>query len=204
MSRESRIQYNPALTVKENAKKNGVSEAAIRYYIKVNCIDRRFERKQKVIDDCKEYLRTHKNATWDEVQKNTGHSLSTIRKYREYIVGRKVLTDFDIKKAKNRQCKQLESQERLFAYLDTVPKEVLLEYLAQREGGEQNNQRKEGVRNGKASNTSNTTKTVKKEQDSSPEVNQEELANMLTWMTEEEAMRLLKAREAFQRRLKKD
>ncbi len=204
MSRESRIQYNPALTVKENAKKNGVSEAAIRYYIKVNCIDRRFERKQKVIDDCKDYLRTHKNATWDEVQKNTGHSLSTIRKYREYIVGRKVLTDFDIKKAKNRQVKQLESQERLFAYLDTVPKEVLLEYLAQREGGEQNNQRKEGVRNGKVSNTSNTTKTVKKEQDSSPEVNQEELANMLTWMTEEEAMRLLKAREAFQRRLKKD
>lgn len=204
MSRESRIQYNPALTVKENAKKNGVSEAAIRYYIKVNCIDRRFERKQKVIDDCKDYLRTHKNATWDEVQKNTGHSLSTIRKYREYIVGRKVLTDFDIKKAKNRQVKQLESQERLFAYLDTVPKEVLLEYLAQREGGEQNNQRKEGVRNGKVSNTSNTTKTVKKEQDLSPEVNQEELANMLTWMTEEEAMRLLKAREAFQRRLKKD
>ena len=36
------------------------------------------------------------------------------------------------------------------------------------------------------------------------EVNQEELANMLTWMSEEEAMRLLKARESFQRKLNKE
>ena len=38
--RESKIQYNPSLSVAQNAKRNSVSEAAIRYYIKVNNIDR--------------------------------------------------------------------------------------------------------------------------------------------------------------------
>mgnify|MGYP007037165519 CR=1 FL=1 len=38
--RESKIQYNPSLSVEENAKRNNVTEAAIRYYIKVNNIDR--------------------------------------------------------------------------------------------------------------------------------------------------------------------
>lgn len=106
MSRESRIQYNPALSVKENATKNGVSEAAIRYYIKVNDVDRRYDRKQNVIEDCRKYLKKHPKATWDEVQKNTGHSLSTIRKYREYITTEKELIDFDSEKAKKRQLRQ--------------------------------------------------------------------------------------------------
>ena len=80
MSRESRIQYNPALSVKENAKRNGVSDAAIRAFLKTHCIDRRHDRKQNIIEDCRKYLKKHPNATWDEVQKKTGHSLSTIRK----------------------------------------------------------------------------------------------------------------------------
>lgn len=106
MSRESKIQYNPALSVKENAKRNGVSEAAIRYHIKVNEIDRRFDRKQNVIEDCRKYLKKHPDATWDELQKKTGHSLSTMRKYREYITTEKELTDFDSNKAKKRQLRQ--------------------------------------------------------------------------------------------------
>ena len=106
MSRESKIQYNPALSVKENAKRNGVSEAAIRYYIKINDIDRRFDRKQNVIEDCRKYLKKHPKATWDEVQKKTGHSLSTIRKYREFITTEKELTDFNSNKIKRRQLRQ--------------------------------------------------------------------------------------------------
>lgn len=93
MSRESKILYYPSLSVKENAKRNGVSEAAIRYYIKVNDIDRRFDRKQSVIEDCRKYLKNHPNATWNEVQQKTGHSLSTIRKYREFITTEKELTE---------------------------------------------------------------------------------------------------------------
>ena len=138
MSRESKIQYNPALSVKENAKRNGVSEAAIRYHIKVNEIDRRFDRKQSVIEDCRKYLKRHPDATWDELQKKTGHSLSTMRKYREYITTEKELTDFDNGKAKKRQDKQAETKRKQFAYLDTIPKDIILEYLAKKEEREQN------------------------------------------------------------------
>ena len=138
MSKISKIQYNPALSVKENAKRNGVSEAAIRYHIKVNGIDRRFDRKQSVIEDCRKYLKKHPDATWDELQKKTGHSLSTMRKYREYIVSDKELIDFDNIKAKQRQDKQAETKRKQFAYLDTIPKDVILEYLTKKEEREQN------------------------------------------------------------------
>ena len=40
MARKSKIQYNPALSIEENAKKNKVSKEAIRYYIKTRGIDR--------------------------------------------------------------------------------------------------------------------------------------------------------------------
>ena len=82
MSRAKEINYNPAWTVKENAKRNGVSEPTIRNYIKNNGIDRRLDRKQRIIDDCRKYLKKHPNATWNELQQNTGHSLATIRLYR--------------------------------------------------------------------------------------------------------------------------
>ena len=79
--RESKIQYNPSLSVAQNAKRNSVSEAAIRYYIKVNNIDRRFDRTQNLIADCRKYLKKHPNATKAELHEKTGHSLSTIRRY---------------------------------------------------------------------------------------------------------------------------
>ena len=79
--RKSKIQYNPTLSVKDNAKRNGVSEAAIRYYIKVNNIDRRFDRTQNLIADCRNYLKEHPNATRAELAKETGHGINTIRRY---------------------------------------------------------------------------------------------------------------------------
>ena len=88
MPRVSTIHYYPVLSIPENAMRNGVSEAAIRYYIKTHGIDRRSQRKINVIDDCRRYLRKHPNATWNEVQQKTGHSLSTIRKYREHIIAK--------------------------------------------------------------------------------------------------------------------
>ena len=61
--RKSKIRYNPSLTVKENAKKNGVSVAAIRNYIKVNRIDRRADRLMNLVENCRAYLKKHPNAT---------------------------------------------------------------------------------------------------------------------------------------------
>ena len=45
------IKYNPNLTIKENAQKNGCSEDAIRYYIKTHSIDRRAEQAAKTYAD---------------------------------------------------------------------------------------------------------------------------------------------------------
>lgn len=105
--RESKIQYNPSLSVAQNAKRNGVSEAAIRYYIKVNNIDRRFDRTQNLIADCRKYLKKHPNATKAELHEKTGHSLSTIRIYWEHITTEKELTNFDSQKKQKRQLRQL-------------------------------------------------------------------------------------------------
>lgn len=105
--RESKIQYNPSLSVKENAKRNDVTEAAIRYYIKVNNIDRRFDRTQNLIADCRKYLKKHPNATKTELHEKTGHSLSTIRIYWEHITTEKELTNFDSQKKQKRQLRQL-------------------------------------------------------------------------------------------------
>ncbi len=92
MSRVSKITYNPKLSISENAKNNGVSEAGIRYYIKVNKVDRRYERKKNVIADCKRYLNKHPNVSRNEILRGTGHSLTTIRKYWKNIVEDKELT----------------------------------------------------------------------------------------------------------------
>ena len=83
--RKSKIRYNPSLTVKENAKKNGVSVAAIRNYIKVNRIDRRADRLMNLVENCRAYLKKHPNATKAEIHKETGHSVSAITVHWEYI-----------------------------------------------------------------------------------------------------------------------
>jgi predicted NAD-dependent protein-ADP-ribosyltransferase YbiA (DUF1768 family) len=104
--RETKIQYNPSLTVKENAKKNGVSEAAIRYYIKVNHLDRRYDNTLSIIESCREYLKNHPQATKSELHRETKHSLSSIRHYWDYIITGKEYLKFDRKKAKKRLLRQ--------------------------------------------------------------------------------------------------
>ncbi len=107
MSRASKItNYNPAISVEENAKKNGVSVAAIRNYIKVHDLDRRHERKQNIIAACKKYLKKHPKATRNELHENTGYSLTTIRQYWEYITTEKELIDFNKNKIQKRSLRQ--------------------------------------------------------------------------------------------------
>lgn len=104
--RESKITYYPTLSVKENARKNGVSEAAIRYYIKTNNLDRRYERKLNIIAKCRKYLKNHPKATREELHNKLGYGLTTIRQYWEYITTEKELMDFNSSKAKKRQLRQ--------------------------------------------------------------------------------------------------
>ena len=74
-------KYNPALSIKENAERCGVSESAIRKYIKENNIDRRRDSaiyKQKTILALKE---NNPDISIAEIVRQTGYSTNTIKKY---------------------------------------------------------------------------------------------------------------------------
>ena len=74
-------KYNPALSIKENAVLCGVSESAIRKYIKENNIDRRRDsaiHKQKTILALKE---NNPDISIAEIVRQTGYSTNTIKKY---------------------------------------------------------------------------------------------------------------------------
>lgn len=103
--RHSKIVYYPSLSVEDNAKKNGVSVAAVRYYIKANHIDRRAEEKAQIIADCRKFYTFHPKASKSEVARETKYGLTTIRKYWDYIATDKPFVDFDRNKAKERQGK---------------------------------------------------------------------------------------------------
>ena len=132
MPRESRITYDPKLSVAQNAKKCGVTEDAIRYYIRTRGIDRRFEEKKKVLKGMKAYLKEHPNATRAELAKETGHGINTVRRYWDILHGKGKLRPSE-KKADVREQRVITINNRHIAYLDKLPIEFIKEYLEQRE-----------------------------------------------------------------------
>ena len=97
------ILYNPELSVKENAKANGVSEANIRYYIKKNGIDRRADEKVRRIELCRNYYKRHKTSNIHQVAQATEISYFFIKQHWNYIIGEKAFDNFDNKKIKKRE-----------------------------------------------------------------------------------------------------
>lgn len=81
MPTKSRINYNPSLSVKDNAKRCGVTEAAIRKYIAEASIDRRYDEQMKRYNAVKVYMQSHKEAKPSEVAKALDMSLNTVKKY---------------------------------------------------------------------------------------------------------------------------
>ncbi len=74
-------KYNPNLTVKENAELCNCSVAAIRHYIKVNGIDRKYDealKKWKLIND---FAKQHPNYSQHRIAKELGISQHTVAKY---------------------------------------------------------------------------------------------------------------------------
>lgn len=75
------LKYNPCLSVAENAKRCGVSESAIRKYIRANSIDRNYDNKvakQKAILELREESPAMSLA---EMSRRLGYSVNTIKKY---------------------------------------------------------------------------------------------------------------------------
>lgn len=104
----SKIQYNPKLSIHENAVRNGVSEDAIRYFIRTRKIDRRYERKVNIVNEIRAYLKVHPNATKDETAKATKHGINTIRDYWEVAKGNEELqSDFGKEKKPKKDIREL-------------------------------------------------------------------------------------------------
>ena len=132
MTKESSIKYNPALSVADNAKINGVSEDAIRYYIRSRGVDRRYAEKMKVLKSMQDYLEEHPNATKSEVARQSGRGINTVVRYWDILQGR---TRLEPNARKNNLHEQTITalNKRQIAYLDKLPVEFIREYLLQRE-----------------------------------------------------------------------
>lgn len=116
--KQKEILYNPSLSVKANAKANGVSEASIRYYIKVNGIDRRADEKVRKIDICRKYYRYHSDANINQMAKDTKVSYFFIKKNWDYIKGEKVFDNFDKDKIKKR--KSIKEQKYITPHISVI------------------------------------------------------------------------------------
>ena len=109
MPKESRIHYNPSLTIEENAKNNGVSVDGIRYYIKSRGIDRNYERKVNTVEAIRKCIKKHPKATKAEVAKKTKLGINTISKYWDAANGKEEIkpTNFGREKQPKKKLREL-------------------------------------------------------------------------------------------------
>ena len=87
MPRQSKIKYDPALTLKQNAEKNQVSIDAIKYFVKTRGIDREGDRQAHNLALIKNAREANPDASKAEIAKLTGLSVKTINKYLPAIDG---------------------------------------------------------------------------------------------------------------------
>ncbi|MBD5353043.1 MAG: hypothetical protein HDR86_09505 [Bacteroides sp.] len=78
----SRItNYDPTLSVEENAANNNVTTAAIRSYIQARGIDRATDRQIYLYDKVKEYAREHPKEKSPQIADALGLTANTVRRY---------------------------------------------------------------------------------------------------------------------------
>jgi len=123
MSRKSSIQYNPKLTVKENALLNNVSESGIYYYIRNHSVNREEDRANNLIDKITHAIKNNPEASQFKISKITGLHLATVKKYWNYAKSGQEL----IFECKNRPYRKPSSRElEIFFTTDkTVPSDLL-------------------------------------------------------------------------------
>ena len=126
-----KIQYNPSLSIAENAERNGVNEDAIRYYIRTRGVDRRYAEKMKVLKSMQDYLDEHPNATKAEVARQSGRGINTVVRYWDILRGRARLEP-NARKTETHEHTITALNKRQIAYLDKLPVEFIREYLKAR------------------------------------------------------------------------
>lgn len=101
------MKYNPRLSIQENAKRNKCSIAAVRKYIRVNGIDRRYESKVNTIDTIKRTINNEPEISLAKIAQKTKFSLNTVKKYYPYAVGQKMLSKIDTNKVSKIDVREL-------------------------------------------------------------------------------------------------
>lgn len=76
------MNYNPNISIKENALNNGVSEAAVRKYIKVHRIDRRYDQNLRVYLPIKKLLNEHPDWSARAIARELGIAPATVCHYK--------------------------------------------------------------------------------------------------------------------------
>lgn len=103
--RKSKIIYNPLLSVKENAENNHVSISAIRWYIRINGIDRKCDNAIAISKSIVCYKKKYPTATISEISTALALSENTVRKYLQNEISaskndNNKLSTFDLSKRK--------------------------------------------------------------------------------------------------------
>ena len=99
------IKYYPNLSITENAKKNGCSEDAIRYYIKSHSIDRRAEQAALTITNLRACYEEGKPLT--QIAKDAGCSINTAKRYLPFV-----LSEDEPSKIGNKKCQKLTIRQK--------------------------------------------------------------------------------------------
>lgn len=124
MPRKNTIKYNPSLSITENARRNGVSEAGIRYYIKANNIDRRYELKIQIVEKLRQTLSSNPNMTIVQIAQKTHFSKNTVCKYLPYAREEKYIPRIDSKQLSKHDLRQLQDY---YATAPNVTRDILRE-----------------------------------------------------------------------------
>lgn len=126
-----KLKYDPNLSIKENAAMCGVSESAVRKYIRTNGIDRNYDNKvakKRAILTLKE---ENPSISLAEMAHRLGYSVNTIRKYLQMDLGQSKITTskvstfdlsnkkFIIKSVSDDQTEILMNILRLYVHKDT-------------------------------------------------------------------------------------
>lgn len=77
----TKVKYSPSKSVKQIAEDSGVSEAAVRRYIKERGIDRNYEQQLLLFTKVQRYISRNKDASIRTIATDLGISINTARKY---------------------------------------------------------------------------------------------------------------------------
>ena len=126
MKKNIKLHYNPALSINDNAFNCGVTQYAIRQYIKRNSIDRKFDNKELLVNQIKKQITDNSKITNKEISQSVGCSPKTVSKYLKLIKSEENISTKNVSKISNLY---IEDNRRLIKSVNTNQHEILRDIL---------------------------------------------------------------------------